>query len=122
MQRTLVGKIDNMQEQMDNMSWEMEILRKTPKRNASDWEKNNNNTVTEVKNAFVGFIKVNWSESYSVMSNSLQPHGLYRPWNSPGQNTGVSNHSLLQGILPTQGSNPHCRQILYQLSYKGWVY
>ena len=36
--------------------------------------------------------------------------------------TGVGNLSLLQGILPTQGSNPclpHCRQILYQLSYKG---
>ena len=32
MQRTLVGKIDNMQEQMDNMSWEMEILRKTKKK------------------------------------------------------------------------------------------
>ena len=46
----------------------------------------------------------------------------YSPWNSPGQNTGVSGHSLLQGILPTQGSNPgfpHCRQILYQLSHQG---
>ena len=30
-------------------------------------------------------------------------HGLYRPWNSPGQNTGVGSHSLLQGIFPTQG-------------------
>ena len=42
--------------------------------------------------------------------------------NSPGQNTGVGSFSLLQGILPTQGSNlglPHCRPILYQLSYKG---
>ena len=27
------------------------------------------------------------SESHSVMSDSLQPHGLYSPWNSPGQNT-----------------------------------
>ena len=62
------------------------------------------------------------SESRSVMSDSLQPHGLYSPWNSPGQNTGVGNLSLLQGIFPTQGSNPglmHCRQILYQLSHKG---
>ena len=45
------------------------------------------------------------------------------PWtrNSPGQNPGVGSHSLLQGIFPTQGSNPglpHCRQILYQLSHK----
>ena len=29
------------------------------------------------------------SESRSVLSNSLQPHGLYSPWNSPGQNTGA---------------------------------
>ena len=62
------------------------------------------------------------SESLSVMSDPLQPHGLYGPWNSLGQNTGVGSLSLLQGIFPTQGSNPgipHHRQILYQLSYKG---
>ena len=49
-------------------------------------------------------------------------HGLHNPWNSPGQNTGVSILSLLQRIFPTQGLNPgllHCRQILYQLSHKG---
>ena len=43
------------------------------------------------------------------------------PWNSPGQNTGVGSHSLLQGIFPTQRSNavlPHCRQILSQMSHK----
>ena len=42
-------------------------------------------------------------------------------WNSPGQNTGVGSHSLLQGIFPTQGSNPgllHCRWILHQLRYQ----
>ena len=56
------------------------------------------------------------------MSNSLQPHRLYSPWNSPGQNTGVGSLSLLQGIFPTQGSNRsllHCRRILYQLSHQG---
>ena len=61
------------------------------------------------------------SESRSVVSNSLRPHGLYRPRNSPGQNTGVGSLSLLQGIFPTQGWNPgllHCRQILYQLSHQ----
>ena len=60
--------------------------------------------------------------SCSVVSDSLRPDGLYSPWNSPGQNTGVGSHFLLQGIFPTQGSNPrplHCRQILYQLSHKG---
>ena len=47
------------------------------------------------------------------MSNSLWPHGLHSPWDSPGQNTGVSSLFLLQGIFPTQGSNPgllHCRR------------
>ena len=39
------------------------------------------------------------SESCLVMSDSLQPHRLYSPWNSPGQNTGVHSLSLLQGIL-----------------------
>ena len=60
--------------------------------------------------------------SRSVVSDSLRPHGLYSSWNSPGQNTGVGSLSLLQGLLPTQGSNPgllHCRPILYQLSHKG---
>ena len=60
------------------------------------------------------------SESHSVVSDSLWPHG--HPWNSPGQNTGLGSLSLLQGIFPTQGSNPglpHFRWILYQLSHKG---
>ena len=55
------------------------------------------------------------SESHSVVSDSLQP------WNSPCLNTRVGSLSLLQGIFPTQGSNPglsHCRQILYRLSHK----
>ena len=62
------------------------------------------------------------SVSCSVVSNSLQPHGIYSPWNSPGQNTGVGSLSLLQGIIPTQESNPglpHYRRILYQLIHKG---
>ena len=61
------------------------------------------------------------------MPNSLQPHGLWParllcPWNSPGKNTGVASHSFLQGIFPTQGSNPgflHCRQIPYCLGHEG---
>ena len=40
------------------------------------------------------------SESCSVISDSLRPQGLYSPWNSPGQNTGVGSLSLLQGIEP----------------------
>ena len=56
------------------------------------------------------------------MSDSLWCHGLYSPWCSPGQNTGVGSHFLLQGIFPTQGLNPglpHCREIPYQLSHLG---
>ena len=62
-----------------------------------------------------------WSESCSVVSNSLWPQEWYSPWISPGQNTGVGTLSLLQGIFSTQGLNPGllpCRQFLYQLSHK----
>ena len=59
-------------------------------------------------------------------ASSLRPYGLWLirllcPRDSPGKNTGVGSPSLLQGIFPTQGSNPglpHGRQILYQLSHK----
>ena len=59
--------------------------------------------------------------NHLVMCDCLQPHGLKPtgilcPWDSPGKNTGVGGHSLLQGIFLTQDSNlglPHCRQILY---------
>ena len=50
--------------------------------------------------------EVTWSESHSVVSDSLRPRGLYSPWNSPGQNTGVGSLSLpgdllYPGIEPT---------------------
>ena len=61
------------------------------------------------------------------MSNSLRPYGLEPtrllcPWNSPGKNSGMGCHSLLQGFFLTQGLNLgllHCRQIRYHLSYQG---
>ena len=65
--------------------------------------------------------KVKW-RSLSCVQLFCDPHGLYSPWNSPGQNTGVGSLSLLQGSFPTQGSNPglpHCRRTLYQLNHKG---
>ena len=65
------------------------------------------------------------SESHSVVSNSLRLHGLYSAWNSPGQSTAVGSLSFLQGIFPTNRSNPglpHCRQTLYQLSHKGSLF
>ena len=65
--------------------------------------------------------------SHSVVSNSLRPHELCPPGSSvhvdsPGRNTGVSCHALLQGIFPTQRLNPgllHCRWIPYRLSHQG---
>ena len=58
---------------------------------------------------------------------TLRPHGLYWarllcPWDSPGKKTGVGCHAFLQGIFPTQGSNPdlsHYKGILYRLSHQG---
>ena len=58
----------------------------------------------------------------SLQTHGLQPAALLCPWNSAGKNNGVGCPSLLQQILPTQGSNLgllHCRQILFHLSYKG---
>ena len=64
-------------------------------------------------------VKVKVSQS---CPKSLQTYGLYSPWNSLGQNTGVGSLCLLQGVFPMQGSNPglpHCRRILYYLSHLG---
>ena len=47
---------------------------------------------------------------------------LLRPWDFQGKSTGVGCHFLLQGIFPTQGSNPglsHCGQMLYRLRHQG---
>ena len=76
------------------------------------------------------FIYLIFSESHSVVSNSLRLHGLDSPCNSLGQNSGVGRLSLLQGIFPTlfsRGSSqprdcpglPNCRRTFYQLNHKG---
>ena len=65
--------------------------------------------------------------SWSVMSTLSNPMGHSPPGSSvhrdsPGQNTGVGCHALLQGIFLTQGLNPgllHCRWIFYHLSHQG---
>ena len=67
--------------------------------------------------------RLNWTEEqgvliHSVISNSLQPHGLSPcrllcPWNSPGKNPGVGCHFLPQGIFSTQGSNPSLLRLLH---------
>ena len=68
-------------------------------------------------------LKVKVAQSCPILcDSSLRLHGVYHPWNSPGQNVGVGSLSLLQGIFPTQGSKPgllHCRWVLYLLSHQG---
>ena len=80
-----------------------------------------------------GCVDTSWAQGWlkckckSVVSNSLRPHrlqptGFLRPRKSPGKNTGVGCHALLQGTFTTQGQNPglpHCRQILQHLSHQG---
>ena len=77
----------------------------------SSLKKQNRTTTSEV------------SESHSAMSDSLQHHGLYCPWNSPARI--LEWGFLFQGIFPIQGLDSgllHCRWILYQLSYQGSSY
>ena len=87
-------------------------------------------TNTDISKWFQLDIIVRFSENYvtvlviqscpTLQSHGLSPTRLLCPWNSPGKNTWVDYHFLLQGIFPTQGSNLgplHCRQIRYHLSY-----
>ena len=66
------------------------------------------------------------TQSYSTLWGQMDcSPGSSVHEDSPGKNTGVGCHALLQGIFPTQGSNPglpHCRQILYHLSHQGSPY
>ena len=76
---------------------------------------------TESEKIAITEVDMREEREVSVVSDSLQPRGLYRtrllrPWDFPGKSTGVGCHFLLQGIFLTQGSNPglqHCRQTLY---------
>ena len=81
-----------------------------------DWEAELNCTLETIPKLFIK------RESCSVISNSLQPHRLYSPCNSPGENTGVDSHSLFQGSSQARDQTELsciCRQILYQPSRQG---
>ena len=57
-----------------------------------------------------------------ICVGSLWPHGLYSPWNSPGQNTGVGSCFLSRGPFQPRDRiqvSHICRWILYQLSRQG---
>ena len=69
--------------------------------------------------ALISDTRENTDESVLVTQLCLTPCD---PMNPPGKNTGVGCHALLQGVFPTQESNPglpHCRWIIYQLSHQG---
>ena len=69
----------------------------------------------------IPLVSVDVVVSWAPTPTQLQPFCL-SCWNYLGQNTGVGSFSLLQGIFPTQGSNPglpHCKWILYQLGPQG---
>ena len=64
------------------------------------------------------------AQSCPSLCNSMDcgPPGSSVHGDSPDKNTGVDCHALLQGIFPTQGSNPglvHCRWNFYHLSHQG---
>ena len=78
-------------------------------------------TISAYLSIYPSSIDIHWHQSKSISHSVVWLHGLWPtgflcPWNFPDKNTRVVNHSLLQGIFLTQGSNPgllHCRQILY---------
>ena len=106
----------------------MKDTTKRMKRHTRNWEEVFSNRtsikglVSKIYERHLGLDEVEVAQSCPVLSDSLRPHGLHSPRDSPGQDAGVGSLSLLQGIFLTQGSNPglpHCRWILYQLSHKG---
>ena len=78
-------------------------------------------TQPDIHNPRLFLLKVLLSRVRLSAPRGLQPTRLLCPWDSPGKNTGVGSHSFLQGIFPTQGSNPgllHYRRILKGLPPK----
>ena len=72
-----------------------------------------------VSSWFLG--KISASAAASFVSGSVWPHGLRParllcPWDSLGKSSRLGCHALLQGVFPTEGSNLHCRQVLYHLT------
>ena len=64
------------------------------------------------------YLLITDSDGRSCVSDSLwcyglQPARLLCQWDFPGKNTGVGCHFILQGVFPTQGSNPHLLCLLH---------
>ena len=97
-------------------------------KSSGTWERNRVTAVSATENGSLPQesekVKVSATQLCLTLCEPMdcRPTRLLCPWNSPGKNPGVGSHSLLQGILLTQGLNPgglHCRQILYHLSHQG---
>ena len=122
---TYPGLESQLDQELNTKRTELRTTRNLPTA-LRNGEKENSEDFPGTRPLFLIFPETTGSVSCSVMSDSLRPHGLWPtrllcPWDSPGKNTGVGCHSLLQGIFLTQGLNlglPHCRQILYHLSHQ----
>ena len=71
---------------------------------------------------YVFMLLSHFSHVQLFATSRIVANRLLRPWDFPGKNTGVGCHFLLQGIFPTQESNPvlpHCRWIIYKLRDQG---
>ena len=71
---------------------------------------------THILPKHIGYLTAQWARvlSYPSCPAVCEPIRLFCPWDSPGKNTGVGCHALLQGILPTQGSNPCLPRLLHR--------
>ena len=117
---------------MDREAWHATVHGITKSQTwLSDWTKLNwGKEINVSKFSAVAFIDVLniVCVSCSVMSDCLQTHELCPtrllcPWDFPGKNTGLGSHALLQGIFPTQGSDPrllHPRWVLYRWATRKW--
>ena len=68
-------------------------------------------------------VKVKLLNRVRLFAMNCKSTRLLHPWDFPGKNTAVGCHFLLQGIFPTQGTEPgllHCRQILDHLNHQGY--
>ena len=95
--------------------WEVD-KEKRPSQESNKWNFSVTDRGAEWLRSWIRYRK--WSDSVSRVQL------FATPWNSPGKNTAVGSHCLLQRIFQTQESNRgllHCRQILYQLRYQGSI-
>ena len=90
-----------LKHQMEKLTaWWPDFTQDTSCHNSGNWPQRNGKKWTLE-------LKIEWvSESHSVMSISLRPQGLYSPWDSPGQNTGVGSLIPSPGVLPNPGIKP----------------